>query len=154
MELIEKRKAEPSLPDSEWFGEEGKAYKVEKGTKKKAGVDNSVTVKILGESTTVDDFGTTYIYRMVTPEGHLMTWFASNSSPVWGEQQHYIGVGDTIKPASQTSAPHDLRRPCARLCHLSGGEQNGSSSLSATRRLDFDDLQAKSAPLRCRELLY
>ena len=61
MELIEKRKAEASLPDSEWFGEEGKAYKVEKGTKKKAGVDNSVTVKILGESTTVDDFVTTYI---------------------------------------------------------------------------------------------
>jgi hypothetical protein len=48
MELIEKRKAEASLPDSEWFGEEGKAYKVEKGTKKKPGVDNSVTVKILG----------------------------------------------------------------------------------------------------------
>jgi hypothetical protein len=33
-----------------------------------------------------------------------MTWFASNGIPVWGEQQHYIGVGDTIKPASQTCA--------------------------------------------------
>jgi hypothetical protein len=61
MELIEKRKAEASLPDSEWFGEEGKAYKVEKATKKKAGVDKFSDGQNLGESTTVDDFGTTYI---------------------------------------------------------------------------------------------
>ena len=43
-------------------------------------------------------------------------------------------------PASRTLLPHDLRRTCARLCHLAGGELEqiqfllGHASVQTTER--------------------
>jgi len=46
---------------------------------------------------------------------------------VWGEKVTPKAIWHVVKTAAaeagiQNLAPHDLRRTCARLCHLAGGE--------------------------------
>jgi integrase len=64
---------------------------------------------------------------------------------VWGEEITPKAVWNVVKAAAKRSgikglAPHDLRRTCARLCHLAGGELDqiqfllGHASVQTTER--------------------
>jgi len=46
---------------------------------------------------------------------------------IWGDRNTPKAVWDVVRPAAKRDdikglAPHDLRRTCARVCHLAGGE--------------------------------
>ena len=56
---------------------------------------------------------------------------------VWGDGMSPKVLWDVVRAAAARAgidklAPHDLRRTCARLCHLAGGELIRSSSCSDT----------------------
>ena len=64
---------------------------------------------------------------------------------VWGEGITPKAIWHIVKAAAgqtgiQSLAPHDLRRTCARLCHLAGGELEqiqfllGHASIETTER--------------------
>ncbi len=64
---------------------------------------------------------------------------------VWGEKISPKAIWHVVKRAAQRAeiqglAPHDLRRTCARLCHLAGGELEqiqfllGHASVETTER--------------------
>jgi integrase len=64
---------------------------------------------------------------------------------VWGEGMTPKVIWDVVKAAARHAAieklaPHDLRRTCARLCHLAGGELDqiqfllGHVSIQTTER--------------------
>ena len=62
---------------------------------------------------------------------------------VWGDGMSPKVLWDVVRAAAgragiEKLAPHDLRRTCARLCHLAGGELR-SDSIPAGPRLDPDD---------------
>ena len=51
----------------------------------------------------------------------------SKDGRVWGDGMTAKVLWDVVRTAAATAgiaklAPHDLRRTCARLCHLAGGE--------------------------------
>ncbi len=47
----------------------------------------------------------------------------SKSGKIWGQDMTEGALGDRANAAGiDKLAPHDLRRTCARLCHLAGGE--------------------------------
>src|SRR5271165_2170838 len=51
----------------------------------------------------------------------------SRTGSIWGEHITPKAVWHVVKGAARSAgianlAPHDLRRSCARLCHLAGGE--------------------------------
>ena len=58
---------------------------------------------------------------------------------VWGQGMTAKVLWDVVRTAAARAgieklAPHDLRRTCARLCHLAGGELDQISSCSGTSR--------------------
>ena len=64
---------------------------------------------------------------------------------VWGDEISPKAIWHVVKGAAQRAgiqglAPHDLRRTCARLCHLAGGELEqiqfplGHASVETTER--------------------
>ena len=62
---------------------------------------------------------------------------------VWGDGMSPKVLWDVVRAAAARAgidklAPHDLRRTCARLCHL-GGRRTGSDPILAGARLDPDD---------------
>ncbi len=75
-----------------------------------------------------------------------MTFRAINKAGrVWGEGMTAKVIWDVVKAAARHAgieklAPHDLRRTCARLCHLAGGELDqiqfllGHVSIQTTER--------------------
>jgi integrase len=69
----------------------------------------------------------------------------SRFGKIWGESIPPKAIWHVVKAAAQRAgiqnlAPHDLRRTCARLCHLSGGELEqirfllGHASVQTTER--------------------
>jgi len=69
----------------------------------------------------------------------------SRSERVWGERITPKAIWHIVKAAAKRAgikdlAPHDLRRTCARLCHLAGGELEqiqfllGHASVQTTER--------------------
>jgi site-specific recombinase XerD len=86
---------------------------------------------------------TNFIFRAVNRTG-----------AIWGEHITPKAIWHVVKGAARRAgianlAPHDLRRSCARLCHLAGGELEqiqfllGHVSVQTTERLSR--LQAKTA---------
>jgi site-specific recombinase XerD len=74
------------------------------------------------------------VFRAITKAGH-----------VWGDGMSPKVVWDVVRAAAARAgidrlAPHDLRRTCARLCHLRGGELDqiqfllGHVSIQTTER--------------------
>ena len=62
---------------------------------------------------------------------------------VWGDGMSPKALWDVVRAAAARAgidrlAPHDLRRTCARLCHLAGGE-TGSDPVSTRPRVHPDD---------------
>jgi hypothetical protein len=58
---------------------------------------------------------------------------------IWGDGMSPKVLWDVVRAAAARAcidklAPHDLRRTCARLCHLAGGELDQIQFLSATSR--------------------
>jgi integrase len=69
----------------------------------------------------------------------------SRSERIWGERITPKAIWHVVKAAAKRAgikdlAPHDLRRTCARLCHLAGGELDqiqfllGHASVQTTER--------------------
>lgn len=77
---------------------------------------------------------------------------------MWGDGMTPKVIWDVVRDAAHCAgidklAPHDLRRTCARLCYLAGGELDQIQFLPGTR-VDSNDgavprVQAESA-LRCQ----
>jgi site-specific recombinase XerD len=66
--------------------------------------------------TTVAEVNTGYIFRKVT-----------RTDKVWGERLSAKAIWHVVKKAAKRAgidrlAPHDLRRSCAKFCHVAGGE--------------------------------
>jgi integrase len=70
--------------------------------------------------------------------GHGPVFRAINKAGrVWGDGMSPKVLWDVVRAAAARAgidklATHDLRRTCARLCHLAGGELDQISSCSAT----------------------
>jgi len=69
----------------------------------------------------------------------------NNAGKIWGNGMTPKVIWEVVKRAAQAAgieklAPHDLRRTCARLCHLAGGELDqiqfllGHVSIQTTER--------------------
>ena len=70
----------------------------------------------IDEWTKAADFSSGHLFRKVT-----------NTNKVWGERLSAKAIWHIVKRAAKTSgidrlAPHDLRRSCAKFCHMAGGE--------------------------------
>ena len=63
-----------------------------------------------------------------------------NRTQYWGQVLHELGRRAAQRAGIEALAPHDLRRTCARLCHLAGGELDqiqfllGHLSIQTTER--------------------
>ncbi len=75
---------------------------------------------------------------------------------VWGESETPKVIWQVVKTAAaragiETPAPHDLRRTCARLCHVAGGELEqiqfllGNVSVETTERYLGSKLKLRHA---------
>ena len=82
----------------------------------------------------------------------------SRLDTIWGDGITPKAIWHVVKAAAKRAdiknlAPHDLRRTCARLCHLAGGELEqiqfllGHASVQTTERY----LQAETRPCRERQ---
>jgi integrase len=75
----------------------------------------------------------------------------SRMDKIWGDRITPKAIWHVVKAAAKHAdiknlAPHDLRRTCARLCHLAGGELSRFSFYLDTHR--FRQLSAISAASR------
>lgn len=72
-------------------------------------------------------------------------WAIAKAGRIWGDGMSPKVLWDVVRAAASHAgieklAPHDLRRTCARLCHLAGGELEqiqfllGHVSVQATER--------------------
>ena len=79
---------------------------------------------------------------------------------VWGDGMSLKVLWDVVRAAAGRAnidklAPHDLRRTCARLCHLAGGQSDIPDSVPPGARFDSDHgtlsrMQTEAAV--CRQL--
>ena len=84
----------------------------------------------------------------------------SRLDKIWGDRITPKAIWHVVKAAAKRAdiknlAPHDLRRTCARLCHLAGGELEQIQFL-AWPRIGSDNravsrLQAETQPCRERQ---
>jgi len=77
----------------------------------------------------------------------------NKSRPIWGHDMRPKVLWEIVKKAAEAAgidklAPHDLRRTCARLCHLAGGELDQIQFL-----LGHPSIQTTEHYLGCKQKL-
>jgi site-specific recombinase XerD len=77
----------------------------------------------------------------------------NKAGKIWGDGMTPKVIWEVVKEAAQAAgieqlAPHDLRRTCARLCHLAGGELEQTQFL-----LGHVSIQTTDRYLGCKQKL-